>query len=172
MPQSTTCKAAALVLALALFPLGACADGKSNPASAAKPEVAERYQRGFDSAWERAEQGRSPSGACAQVIGTVVGEMQQELDDKARAEALHAADACYVRAMVRFLEKRLDAIEAGEANCIGPVSSTSIHRSSLGGFIEDLGESRAEFDGRIAAAVGDRVRAACPDAAAVILGEQ
>ncbi len=161
------------ILMTAMLPVAA--DGTELPAAPAdaKPAVAERYQAGFDRAWAQAEQGRAPTMACGQVIGTAVGGApQQATDEQARREAVQAADACYVRATVRFLNHRLDSIEAGETNCNSPIAAMAVHRASLGGFIDELGESQAEFDRRIAAAVGDRMRAACPDAAGIILGEQ
>jgi len=160
-----------VALIAALLPIGACGTQVDATPEGTKPAVAERYQAGLDRAWAQAEQGRAPSSACAQVIGTAVSLAQQAKDAHDRTEAVQAADACYVRAMILFLNHHMEKIESGESNCIAPISAMAVHRGSLGGFIDQIGESQAEFDGRITAAVGDRVRAACPDAAGIILGE-
>lgn len=159
-------------LAAALLPVAPIGAEPGTAAPDEKPAVAERYQAGFDRAWTQADQGLSPTMACAQVIGTAVGgKARHATDDRERDDAIQAADACYVRATVLFLSRRLDSIEAGEQNCTAPMSAMAVHRASLGGHIDELGESQADFDQRITAAIGDRLRAACPDAADVILGE-
>lgn len=136
-----------------------------------RPRLAERYQAGFDRAWAQAEAGKAPTMACASVVGAAVGMAQRASADAAvRRDAVAAAHACYVLAAAQYLERYL-AAASGPTACNGPIAAMAVHRSALGGFITDLGESRADYDQRIRALAGSRVRAACAHAAAVILGE-
>ena len=156
------CKTGTLVAGLLLV-VTAMADSK--------PRLAEPYRKGFDRVWERAEAGKAPTMACASVVGTAVGMAQRAgADATVRRDAVAAAHACYVLAAAQYLERYL-ATASGPAACNGPIAAMAVHRSSLGGFITDLGESRADYDQRIRALAGSRVRAACAHAAAVILGE-
>lgn len=159
----------ATVLTAALF-LSACSN--LSPAAAdGKPQLAERYQKGFDRAWSAAGEGNAPTIACATVIGGAVGTMQTAAPGTpAHAEATAAANACYVDVMVRYISHKLDGPEFADSDCAGLIAVTTIHRNALGGFITDIGQDRAEYDARIVSAVGERVRAACPGMATAILG--
>lgn len=133
------------------------------------PQVAARYQPGLDEAWVLAEAGRLPSRPCTRVLTMAVSEMRASTTERqARMEAIQAAEACYVRTAIRFIERHLDLVEAGRAECASLIPGMAVHRASLGESIEALGESRADFDGRIVAEVGVRLRVTCPDEAAVI----
>lgn len=157
-------KSLATILAacLVLFAGPAVADGK--------PDVSERYQRNVDRAWATADKGRGPSSICGLVVGAAARPMEEGSADEKR-DALQAIEACYVTVILRYLSRALDGIEAGTVTCAGPMGVMSMHRGSLGRHMTNMGLDRAEYDARIAAATGDRVRAACPDFAGSILGE-
>jgi len=143
----------------------------AGPASAdGKPEVSDRYQRNIDRAWETADKGRGPSSICGLVIGAAARPMEEGSPDEKR-DALQAIEACYVTVIVRYLSRAVDGIEAGTVTCAGPMGAMTMHRGSVGIYMTNMGLDRAEYDARIVAAMGDRVRAACPDFAKAILGE-
>jgi hypothetical protein len=152
---------------------GGDGDGKASTAAAANggSDVPVEYRSSFDRAWKNAEEGRSPTQACAGVFGTAVGSLTTTATEgPARDGALAAMDACYVRAMARFVEVKLSVDNPGTAECISLLRALPVHRSALGGFITDVGEDQAAFDHRLNERIGDKVRSACPDAASAILG--
>ncbi len=164
-------------LILSSLAVSACSDAEGDAGSSADTEsastavVSADYRKSFDRAWERAGEGRSPTTACAGVVGKAVGRLKTTATDgESRAEALKALDACYVRAMARFVETTLSVDSPGTQECISLIKALSIHRRSLGGFIEDVGEDRPAYDRRLNDLIGDKVRSACPDASSTILG--
>ncbi len=160
----------ATALAAALLLTG-CSN-LSGGAAGGKPQLADQYQRAFDRAWDAAGEGRSPTTACAGVIGVVVGTMKNAAPGTtAHSDALDAANACYVDAFVRYIALKLDGPAFAESDCVGLLTATHIHRSALGQFITDIGQDRADYDNRIVGAVGDKVRASCPAVATSILAE-
>ncbi|MDD3518875.1 MAG: hypothetical protein PHQ14_11045, partial [Chromatiales bacterium] len=115
-----------------------------------RPQLADRYQEGLDQAWELADAGRLPCRPCTRVMGTAVSVMRNPAADRqARMEAVRAAEACYVQVAVLFIDRRLDAAERGETNCTSLIPGMAVHRSSLSESVEEIGQSRAEFDARI-----------------------
>jgi hypothetical protein len=169
-----------VVLALTL---SACSGGDGGEHSSKTPEtsavaetgsasiVAADYRKSFDRAWERAGDGRSPTSACAGVVGRAVGLLKTTATDgQPRADALTALDACYVLAMARFVDAKLSADSPGPALCRDFLTALPVHRHSLGSFLDDVGEDKATYDRRLNDLIGDKLRAACPDAAAVLLG--
>ena len=91
-------------------------------------------------------------------------------DGQPKADALTALNACYVLAMARYVEKRLSADSQGSALCMDFLKALPVHRRSLGSFLDDVGEDKLAYDLRLNDLIGDKVRAACPDAATVLLG--
>lgn len=157
--------------------ISACSggDGDGNASTAATTDngsdVPVEYRASFDRAWKSAEEGRSPTQACAGVFGTAVGLLTTTATEgQARDDALAAMDACYVRAMARFVEVKLSVDNPGTAECISLLRTLPVHRSALGGFITDVGEDQAAFDHRLNELIGEKVRSACPDASSAILG--
>lgn len=152
---------------------GGEADGNTSPAAKQQEgatSVSADYQKSFDRAWARAGEGRSPTSACAGVVGKAIGLLKTTATDgKPRADALTALDACYVRAMARFVLTTLSVEPPGADQCISLLKALPVHRRSLGGFLDDVGEDRAAYDRRLNELIGGRVRSACPDAASVIL---
>ncbi|WP_417592720.1 hypothetical protein [Parasphingorhabdus sp.] len=143
------------------------ADGETGSASI----VAADYRKSFDRAWKRAGDGKSPTSACAGVVGRAVGMLKTSATDgQPKADALTALNACYVLAMARYVDTRLSADSQGSALCIDLLKALPVHRRSLGGFLEDVGENKAAYDRRLNDQIGNKVRAACPDAATVLLG--
>lgn len=133
--------------------------------------VAADYRKSFDRAWERAGEGRSPTSACAGVVGRAVGMLKTSATDgQPKADALTALNACYVRAMARYVDERLAAGSQGSAPCMDLLKALPVHRRSLGSFMDDVGEDKADYDRRLNDLIGDKVRAACPDSATVLLG--
>ena len=133
--------------------------------------VAEDYRTSFDRAWQNASEGRSPSQACAGVVGKAVGLLKTTATGgQDRTDALAALDACYVRAMAHFVDTTLSVENPGTTQCVSLLKTLPVHRSSLGGFITDLGEDLAAYDRRLNEQIEAKVRSACPDTAAVILG--
>ncbi len=133
--------------------------------------VAEAYRTSFDRAWQSAGEGRSPSQACAGVVGKAVGLLKTTATGgQERTDAIAALDACYVGAMAHFVETTLSVENPGTTQCINLLKALPVHRSSLGGFITDVGEDLAAYDRRLNALIETKVRSACPDAANVILG--
>ena len=129
------------------------------------------YRKSFDRAWERAGDGRSPTSACAGVVGRAVGMLKTSATDgQPRADALTALNACYVLAMARYVDTRISADSQGSELCMDLLRALTVHRRSLGGFLDDVGEDKAAYDRRLNDLIGDKVRAACPDAATVLLG--
>jgi hypothetical protein len=132
--------------------------------------VAADYRKSFDRAWERAGDGRSPTSSCAGVVGRAVGMLKTSATDgQPKADALTALNACYVVAMARYVDKRISADSQGSALCIDLLKALPVHRRSLGGFLDDVGEDKAAYDRRLNDMIGDKMRAACPDAAKVLL---
>jgi hypothetical protein len=157
--------------------ISACSggDGDGNASKAATTnndsDIPVAYRESFDRAWKNAGEGRSPTQACAGVFGMAVGLLTTTATDgQAREDALAAMDACYVRAMARFVDAKLSVANPGMAECISFLQVLPVHRSSLGGFFDDVGEDQAVFDRRLNELIGDKVRSACPDSASVILG--
>lgn len=132
------------------------------------PQVAERYQRAIDRAWDRASKGDSPHMACAPMFGGAIATAQRDGASEAdRAEALAAMEACYVDASVHYARTKL---ATDETPCIGLLRMMTVMRNSLGTMFEEAGAERAAYDARIAEALGDDLAAACPDQAGAILG--
>ena len=166
-----------------LFTLSACSgeDGDENSSetleasSAAETGstsiVAAKYQKSFDRAWERAGEGRSPTSACAGVVGRAVGMLKTSATDgQPKADALATLNACYVLAMARFVDTKLSADSQDPTLCMDFARTLTVHRSSLGSFLDDVGEDKAAYDRRLNELIGDKLQAACPDVAAVLLG--
>lgn len=168
-----------LIFASACLLISACSGGggeDNGTASAANgasgsSQVAETYRTSFDRAWQSAGEGRSPSQACAGVVGKAVGLLKTTATGgQERTDALAALDACYVRAMARFVDTTLSVDAPGTTQCINLLKALPVHRSSLGGFLKDVGEDVAAYDRRLNEQIEGKVRSACPDTAAVILG--
>lgn len=153
---------------------GEQADEATSPAAAAtggSSGVAETYRTSFDRAWQSASEGHSPSQACAGVVGKAAGLLKTTATGgQERTDALAALDACYVGAMAHFVETTLSVEKPGTTQCISLLKALPVHRSSLGGFITDVGEDVAAYDRRLNERIEAKVRSACPDTAAVILG--
>ena len=133
--------------------------------------VAEPYRTSFDRAWQSASEGRSPSQACAGVVGKAAGLLKTTATSgQERTDAIAALDACYVQAMAHFVDTTLSVEKPGTTQCISLLKALPVHRSSLGGFITDVGEDVAAYDRRLNERIEAKVRSACPDTAAVILG--
>ena len=148
---------------------GSSAAGTGSAGSSS--DVAEAYTSAFERAWQSAGEGRSPSQACASVVGKAVGLLKTTATEgQERADALDALDACYVRAMARFVDTTLSVENPGTNECIKLLSALPVHRSSLGGFLEDVGEDVAAYDRRLNEQIEAGVRAGCPDSANIILG--
>lgn len=144
-------------------PTAATADGGSG--------VAETYRTSFDRAWQSASEARSPSQACAGVVGKAAGLLKTTATDgQERTDAIAALDACYVGAMAHFVDTTLSVENPGTTQCISLLKALPVHRSSLGGFITDVGEDVAAYDRRLNERIEAKVRTACPDSAAIILG--
>ncbi|MGQ5702192.1 hypothetical protein ACUJ46_09105 [Sandaracinobacteroides sp. A072] len=133
--------------------------------------VAEPYRTSFDRAWQNASEGRSPSQACAAVVGKAAGLLKTTATGgQERTDALEALDACYVRAMAHFVDTTLSVDNPGTTQCVSLLKALPVHRSSLGGFLADVGEVVAAYDRRLNERIEAKVRSACPDTAAIILG--
>lgn len=130
------------------------------------PDVADAYQEEIDEAWEAAAEGSNPIGSCAVVVGTGVGRAKGDAGE--REAAREAYRVCYVDIQARFLEAYAEAIEAGEEDCQGLMISMA-GSTGLEGFADDLGVDTDALDAELEERVGDRVRAACPDMAELIL---
>src|SRR5690606_24095213 len=109
-----------LLIAPVCLLISACSseDAKGNAARAPVgengSEVAETYRTSFDRAWQSASEGRSPSGACASVVGRAVGLLQTTATGgQERTDALAALDACYVRSMAHFVDTTLSVENPG-----------------------------------------------------------
>lgn len=151
----------------------ACSGEQAVEAAAAGggSDVAEPYRTSFDRAWQSASEGRSPSQACAGVVGKAAGLLKTTATGgQERTDAIAALDACYVGAMAHFVDTTLSVENPGTSECINLLKALPVHRSSLGGFITDVGEDVAAYDRRLNERIEAKVRSACPDTAAVILG--
>ena len=166
-----------------IFTLSACSGGNGDENSSETLEestaaetgstsiVATEYQKSFDRAWEKAGDGRSPTTACAGIFGRAIGRLKTTATDgQPRDDALAALNACYVLAMARFVDAKLSADSQDPTLCMDFVRILTVHCSSLGGFLDDVGEDKAAYDRRLNDLIGDKLRAACPDAAPVLLG--
>jgi len=152
---------------------GEDANESASPVTAAGggSDVAEPYRTSFDRAWQSASEGRSPSQACASVVGKAAGLLKTTATGgQERTDAIAALDACYVGAMAHFVDTTLSVENPGTTQCISLLKALPVHRSSLGGFITDVGENVAAYDRRLNERIEAKVRSACPDTAAVILG--
>ncbi len=162
-----------IILSLAVSACsGGEADGNAAPAAtqASATLVSADYRKSFDRAWERAGEGRSPTSACASVVGRAVGLLKTTATEgQPRADALAALDACYVQAIVRYVIATLSVEAVGATQCASLLQALPVHRRSLGGFLDDVGEDRAAYDRRLDALIGDKVRSACPDSAWALL---
>ncbi|NCN84635.1 MAG: hypothetical protein GW808_07955 [Sphingomonadales bacterium] len=160
------------------FAVSACSGTEEDANSPNVREEASRaalvsadYRKSFDRAWEMAGEGRSPTTACAGVVGKAVGLLQTTATDgQPRADALAALDACYVQVMARFVDAKLAEGNQGSSGCISLLSTLPVHRSSLGSFLDDVGENKADYDRRLNELIGDKVGSACPDSVSVLLG--
>ncbi|MEH6759454.1 MAG: hypothetical protein V7676_18430 [Parasphingorhabdus sp.] len=133
--------------------------------------VAEGYQKSFGRAWDRAGDGRSPTSGCAGVFGRAVGLLKTTATDgQPRADAITALNACYVLAMARYVDVKLASDDQDTEKCMDMLRALPVHRRSLGGFLDDVGEDKAAYDSRLNDLIGDKLRSACPDSAAVLLG--
>jgi hypothetical protein len=167
-----------MLFATVILLVSACSDGeateKTSPAATAaggSSDVAETFRESFDRAWQSASEGRSPSQACASVVGKAAGLLKTTATGgQERADAIAALDACYVGAMAHFVETTLSLDNPGTTQCINLLKALPVHRSSLGGFITDVGEDIAAYNRRLNDQIEAKVRSACPDTAAVILG--
>tara|TARA_R110000787_G_scaffold221595_1_gene330302 strand:+ start:1068 stop:1601 length:534 start_codon:yes stop_codon:yes gene_type:complete len=166
-----------------LFTLSACSGGNGEENSSETLEassaaetgsasiVAADYRKSFDRAWERAGDGRSPTSACAGVFGRAIGRLKTTATDgQPREDALAALNACYVLAMARFVDAKLSADSQDPTLCMDFARTLTVHRSSLGSFLDDSGEDKAVYDRRLNDLIGDKLRAECPDVAPVLLG--
>ena len=160
-----------------IFLVSACSGEEANetgsPAASAVSNsiVAETYRTSFDRAWQNASEGRSPSQTCAGIVGKAVGLLKTTASaGQERTDALAALDACYVQAMAHFVDTILSVENPGTTECISLLKALPVHRSSLGGFITDVGEDVAVYDRRLNEQIEKKVRSACPDSAAIILG--
>ena len=72
--------------------------------------------------------------------------------------------------MARYVDTRISADSQGPALCIDLLKALTVHRLSLGSFLDDVGEDKAAYDRRLNDLIGDKVGAACPDAATVLHG--
>lgn len=134
-------------------------------------QVAEVYRTSFNRAWESAGEGRSPSQACAGVVGKAAGLLKTTVtNQQERTDAFAALDACYVDAMARFVSTILSVDNPGTTQCISLLKALPVHRSALGGFLTGLGEDVAAYDRRLNEQIEAGVRSACPDSANIILG--
>lgn len=168
-----------IYLAAAGLLVSGCSAGDGEQASSAAATgsgsgsgvVADTYSSGFERAWERAGEGQSPSLACASVVGKAVGLLKTTATGgQERADALDAMDACYVRAMARFVDTTLSVENPGNAECIRLLTNVPTHRKSLGVIFHEVDEDVAAYDSRLNAQIEAKVRAACPGSADVILG--
>lgn len=168
-----------VIFASACLLVSACSSAEGEEGSSAagtgsagsSSEVAEAYSSDFEGAWQGASEGRSPSLACASVVGKAAGLLKTTATGgQERADALDALDACYVRAMARFVDTTLSAENAGTKQCISLLGALPVHRRSLGGFVSDVGEDQAAYDRRLNEQIEEKVRSACPDSANIILG--
>src|SRR5690554_5665538 len=133
--------------------------------------ISETYSEYFDAAWKEAGEGISPTNNCARVFGMAMGLIKyQNIEGQDRADAIKAMDACYVGATERFVNAKLSEADVGMAECRGLFTALRVNRSTLGSFLEDVGEDQAAYDGRLNERIGDKVRSACPDLADGILG--
>lgn len=130
------------------------------------PRVAERYQRGIDRAWARADEGESPGMACAQLVGLAVGMVQSA--GASNEEALGAVSACYVDVTVHYVRQVLATNENQNAACMQLIRTVSTMRGSVGSFFDDLNADRADYDAMLVDQVGGAVDAACGEMATVI----
>ena len=147
---------------------GSAASGSANGSSV----LAEPYRTSFEQAWQAAGEGRSPSTACASVVGTAVGLISTTASaGQDRRDAVAALDACYVGAMVRFVDTTLAVENAGTSECVKLITALPTHRRSLGSLLGEAGEDVAVYDRRLTDQIGAKVRSACADMADVILGE-
>lgn len=168
-----------VIFASACLLVSACssAEGEEGSSAAATGSgsgsgvVADTYSSGFERAWERAGEGQSPSLACASVVGKAVGLLKTTATGgQERADALDAMDACYVRAMARFVDTTLSVENPGSAECIRLLTNVPTHRKSLSVIFHEVDEDVAAYDSRLNAQIEAKVRAACPDSANIILG--
>lgn len=159
-----------LVFAPVCVLLVACSgEGGDNSGSAL---LAAPYRASFEQAWQAAGEGRSPSTACASVVGTAVGLISTTANaGQDRLDAVAALDACYVGAMVRFVDTTLAVENAGTSECIKLITALPVHRSSLGSLLGEVGEDVVAYDRRLNDQVGAKVRSTCAGMADVILGE-
>lgn len=133
--------------------------------------LSETYSEYFDGAWKDAGEGKSPTNGCARVFGMAVGLIKyQSIEGQERADAVKAMDACYVGATTRFVDVTLSGENVGMAECRNLFTTLRVNRSTLGSFLEDVGEDQAAYDARLNERIADKVTSACPSLAKGILG--
>lgn len=137
------------------------------------PDVPERYQRNFERAWLMAGEGSAPTTICGGFFngaGVMLANADHPADDL--QDAMQALDACYTGVMARYLSVRLDAAAGPDQGCMAEMTATNNHRQVATSLLRDVdpdGQIVTYLDGRLHAALGDRVGAACPDFVASII---
>src|SRR5690606_11048842 len=167
-----------LALAVSACSGGGDADGAeatgtaaTSAAASSSSGISETYSEYFDGAWKDAGEGKSPTNGCARVFGMAVGLVKaQNIQGQELADAVKAMDACYIRAMARFVDVKLSGENVGMAECRNIFTTLRAHRGALGSFLEDVGEDQAAYDARLNERIVDKVTTACPSLAEGILG--
>lgn len=118
--------------------------GCGNDTNSSTPKVASIYKKYMDAAWEVASEGKSPSIACASVMGTALSTVNYGKGNK--TEAAQAYEACYVDVFVQYAKVYMSQSDhAQQTNnkpakgCMALAISYRIHRMALGDSAQDLG---------------------------------
>lgn len=151
-----------MIVGVAGLLLSACSDATN----AKVPKVASAYKEGIARVWEVTEGGKSPSSACAVVVGTAVGHAKTNQGNK--ADAIQAYKVCYVDAFVNYANVFMAMPENAELDnknkpngCLRVSTAFGIHSMSIGMFANDLGLEPKDLVDEVNAGLGDTAKL-CP----------
>lgn len=151
-------------LQILLFALlvGCGADAKTDV-----PKISSQYQKDMDAAWDVASQGKSPTIACAQVIGTAVAAVKYANGDKPKAA--QAYQACYVDAFAKYAKafmaqpEQLEKInQKWSAGCLKLASAYRVHSMAFDDSAKDLDLDINVLTKQLRKDLGEVARS-CPD---------
>lgn len=141
--------------------------GCGSDTSADTPKVSSQYKENMDAAWGVASQGKSPTIACAQVIGTAVAAVKYANGDKPKAA--QAYQACYVDAFAKYAKVFMAQPEQAEkinekwsAGCLKLASSYRVHSMAFDDTAKDLDLDIKTLTQQLRKDLGD-VAQSCPD---------
>lgn len=133
------------------------------------PKVSSDYKKNMDAAWSVADEGKSPTIACAQVIGTAAATVKYANGNK--PEAAQAYEACYVDAFAKYAKVFMAQPEQAEKvndkwsmGCLKLASSYRIHSMAFDDSAKDLDLDINVLVQRLRKELGN-VAESCPDLA-------